>query len=603
MLTLFSPRTLPFICLLSAALTLGCGDELDELYFDEFEELDDQSGTEGGASGGTASGSGTTGGTGEATSGETTSGATTGETTSGATSGETTGGSEADLGFRPSIDGFSFENYGNSDGFTEVTNLMPAELQRMFGNEVCSSIDNDGTCRIVPQMREWAEMANDAMNGGHCEGMAVASLLFYSGDLSPADFGAETTPELTLDSNTALQREIAYWWVTQALNEVSAAISNFDANGSLEYFAQFLSEHPNGEDTLALGIYYMDPNSGGLSGGHAITPYAIVDMGGGISHLMVYDNNWPNDERYIVIDTFANTWSYEATTNPTEPSDTYTGSPDNGNLLEFVPTSSRLGLKECPYCRSRGAAKPGETARELMLETADNFTLEDENGDTIGLVDGKWVNTIPGATIVWPRSGNLWADQAPPQILLNSDVYLKATLEGSNAVAGDVSEVAVFGVGYGIGVSQIEVPEFGMAELEFPAGGREVSYVTSSDESPVVFIAAETEGPDYLFAIQAGGQPGIGIAAELVPEEQEIWFAVGGASAGMEVELYILRVDDEGEIEFTGTGIMDDEAAVLRLHYGDWVGDGGALTIDIDEDLDGNVDETITLDDTDGDTL
>ena len=142
-----------------------------------------------------------------------------------------------------------------------------------------------------------------------------------------------------------------------------------------------------------------------------------------------------------------------------------------------------------------------------------------------------------------------------------------------------------------------------MAELEFPAGGREVSYVTSSDESPVVFIAAETEGPDYLFAIQAGGQPGIGIAAELVPEEQEIWFAVGGASAGMEVELYILRVDDEGEIEFTGTGIMDDEAAVLRLHYGDWVGDGGALTIDIDEDLDGNVDETITLDDTDGDTL
>ena len=51
----------------------------------------------------------------------------------------------------------------------------------------------------------------------------------------------------------------------------------------------------------------------GFKGGHAITPYAIEEVGRGRYDVLVYDNNWPGDaNRRLHIDTRANTWSYYA---------------------------------------------------------------------------------------------------------------------------------------------------------------------------------------------------------------------------------------------------------------------------------------------------
>ena len=41
-----------------------------------------------------------------------------------------------DSGFRPNIDGFSFQNYGDDPVTVDLTS---AELQRMFGDKVCAS--------------------------------------------------------------------------------------------------------------------------------------------------------------------------------------------------------------------------------------------------------------------------------------------------------------------------------------------------------------------------------------------------------------------------------------------------------------------------------
>ena len=49
--------------------------------------------------------------------------------------------------------------------------------------------------------------------------------------------------------------------------------------------------------------------------GHAVTPYAIEDRGGGVHLVRVYDNNFPDEtSRYLVINTTSDTWSYEAAT-------------------------------------------------------------------------------------------------------------------------------------------------------------------------------------------------------------------------------------------------------------------------------------------------
>src|SRR5437762_12557370 len=95
----------------------------------------------------------------------------------------------ADLGFRPSSDGFSFENYGDD---IAVTNLTADDLRRLFGDEVCDRVNN-GKCSLSPAAKEWMSDVNKGMAGGHCEGLAALSLLMYLGKVQPSTFGASST--------------------------------------------------------------------------------------------------------------------------------------------------------------------------------------------------------------------------------------------------------------------------------------------------------------------------------------------------------------------------------------------------------------------------
>ena len=67
---------------------------------------------------------------------------------------------------------------------------------------------------------------NQAMSGGHCEGMAVLASLFYFDYSSPSEFGADVTAELEFEGNELLQREIAYWFVTQATRPGNSLVVN-----------------------------------------------------------------------------------------------------------------------------------------------------------------------------------------------------------------------------------------------------------------------------------------------------------------------------------------------------------------------------------------
>src|SRR4051812_45196816 len=132
---------------------------------------------------------------------------------------ETSGSYVADLGFRPDANGFGFPNYGGQG----ETNLTPNDLRRMFGHSACTSIEG-GECTLTPPGNQWLEQINSAMNGGHCEGMAVLSNLFYTGKIKPADFGADAVPALQIAGNEPLQREIAYWWATQSTQPARSGI-------------------------------------------------------------------------------------------------------------------------------------------------------------------------------------------------------------------------------------------------------------------------------------------------------------------------------------------------------------------------------------------
>jgi hypothetical protein len=218
----------------------------------------------------------------------------------------------ADSGFRPENNGFYFENYGKKLG---VVDLTPEEIQIMFGDQVCVG---DDACTLIPGARRWMEEANEAMNGGHCEGMAVLSLLLYYDLTDPENFGGMSANDLDI-SDQNLQREIAYWWATQVTSPADS-YRVYGPNEALKALAETFKEGKNASETWTMGVFKDDG-----SGGHAITPFAVVDQGNGIYGILVYDNNYPNQTRMVEIDSNNDTFTYEASPNPQIESDLYTG--------------------------------------------------------------------------------------------------------------------------------------------------------------------------------------------------------------------------------------------------------------------------------------
>ncbi len=258
----------------------------------------------------------------------------------------------ADSGFRVGTDGFGFENYGQEvclDNFYgncfKVQNLTAAEMVRMYGEQVCKSVDANGNCTLTKAAQSWMNEINSVVSNGHCEGMAVLSSLFYNGTEKASDFGNSSVNKLTLKNNTALQREIAYWFTTQWFME-DYIIEDTPTNQ-----VKYLTKHfNNGNGPIPLGIYQRN-----MSGGHAITAYAIVQHSNNIYYIMVYDNNYPNEERYITVDTNKDTWSYQTSTNTWTNTADYSGK-GKTNPIQICPLEPRLGTFKCDFCNGSSSS-------------------------------------------------------------------------------------------------------------------------------------------------------------------------------------------------------------------------------------------------------
>jgi hypothetical protein len=96
----------------------------------------------------------------------------------------------------------------------------------------------------------------------------------------------------------------------------------------------------SGKENYTLGFYKFDRATGKKSDGHAITPLAVEDAGA-TYRIHVYDNNYPGETRYVVVEKAGRqTWKYVTSTNPSEPVAEYAGDIDT-KTLELTPNSAR----------------------------------------------------------------------------------------------------------------------------------------------------------------------------------------------------------------------------------------------------------------------
>ena len=278
----------------------------------------------------------------------------------------------------------SFPNFA---GEYESSAMDAALLQRMFGDDVCSGTGQT-PCALKPAARAFMERANDSMSGGRCEGFAVMSQLFAEDRLKPLDFGALTARELTLPENESLQREIAYWFTTQLVPEVSSKeTKQYLAKDIMPALAEALQS--DAKERWRIGIVRKKGKT--ISGGHALTPigYYADPSEEKVYWLRVYDNNRPDAEHLLKIDVGNNRWEFEASENPDQVSRLYYGDETNENPLYLAPVLSRLGTLPCFFCNG-----DGET--QVTTSGGAQVALDTPFGK-LGVVDGKLFGlTVPG---------------------------------------------------------------------------------------------------------------------------------------------------------------------------------------------------------------
>ncbi|WP_207837557.1 hypothetical protein [Williamsia soli] len=268
----------------------------------------------------------------------------------------------ADSGFEVTRDGFSFENWGPPDG-SHRRSMTPATMQSLYGDRICARVV-DGACVLTATGEVLERDSNESSDGGHCFGMAAVAGLFSTGGLDKSGYVPAGQNLYDVGPSDQLDGLISRYFNAQGALPTADAATRSSVADTL---AKIESAWAAGDNYL---LAIMSD-----TGGHAITPIALRDLGDGRTGIVVYDNNYPGVEKMVVTDPRANTWYYTTALNPAEPSALYLGSPSNPMIL--FPLSQMTQVHECPVCHDVGDDSVLILVKDTATKPADDAAAWD----------------------------------------------------------------------------------------------------------------------------------------------------------------------------------------------------------------------------------
>lgn len=494
-----------------------------------------------------------------------------------------------DWGFRPMPNGFAFENYTNMN---MPVNLTEIEMRRIFGPTVCEGGAAMGACTLTPQARQWMERQNAGMNGGHCEGMAVLAARIFTGASDPMMLGGGANAgALALMGNDALTREIATWFVTQS----TLPMLERRNLTPVQVVAELERDLARGRDFggTVVGIYLR---AGG--GGHAITPYLVRRPDANTAEIVTYDNNFPNVERVVTVNTMANTWRYMTSTNPMEPGAVYDGDATTFNLTLADVAPRAMFPHPCTFCGTAPMDGGGMRAVQISMRGEGDLSIRDGMGNTTGSGASGVVNSIPGAGVTLQRSGTLYRDSPEPLYTVPRATPLTITLDGSRLTGMSPSDLLVTGPGYALGVEEINLDPMQRDTITIQPGAPDITYRASGTETPTLVLAFELAGADYNIELRStamtAGQV-LRLSVDFATQRARISF--DGSTSAPGFTLYMDRVSESGIVNFSHAGVSATSSSVLTVDFGGWGGNGMPVSVAVDTNGDGTVDRTDMLSD------
>ncbi len=322
-----------------------------------------------------------------------------------------------------------------------------------------------------------------------------------------------------------------------------------------------------------------------------IATAVVVDAPGKRMHIEVYDNNHPGQPRSIAIDWEKNTWEYQASSNPSEEASVYRGTEANQNALYFAPLKNRIGVQRCTFC---GASEEEgvDALNQIFSFGSVEVAAVDTEGRATGVVDGQFVNTLPGASLSPNFSNDPWQDPMPPIIFVPSQATKKGqtlSFRVTGTGGNEPMHMTMFTAGKSIGLSGAPPAEGTSDRVTVSNGGSSVAVTRESDagELTVTAITETTSGDqvevNVTFARDGGTASGASVGLDPATGNA----TVGASGEGtIPVDIAIVRSSAEQEVLIEGS-LNAPAGGSLQLNIAGYQNDAGVLEAAVDQDGDG----------------
>ena len=467
----------------------------------------------------------------------------------------------------------------------------------------CQTGNTAATCILTTAAEQWRMNTLNGANGGHCEGMAVASIrLFegrpFNGKTTPQDFGAPpggTTVDLTLTPE--MENYIMYYFASQYAGEVANAHYFNRKKPSEIVFA--IRDGLNSGTAVGYTIGIYKPQT--FAEGHAIIAVGVEQLQAEPHkyRILVYDNNYPKQRKYIEVDTQAETWRYSTAASPGNDPSAYTGTVDSKNL-EYAPITIRE-LQAGTYYNCR-FCNPTSGPRVPLAETSITITymgegemliVDQDNGYQIGydFFDTQTYTDTFATNGITVTVENVKVDPSastPPRYTVPyTDGLYEVYIGGREAMSVTNGYLMVEGDGFIMGFDYIDLPDDGSTyRFQISPEGEVIGIDVDADAEEDVVLPAmylsydpiETDEPSVLFQMDglvlAGGELAV---IRLDREEKRFYFETTDPYENFfDLQLDMVNSDGtsyEGETAVYTPANLD----LFYVSYGEW--DGGKIPV------------------------
>ncbi len=412
------------------------------------------------------------------------------------------------VAFDPEIHGYGFQNYGKHAGAAD--DLGPADVFDLFGPKTCKNKNaTRNNCQLSAAGTQWIKSQLDGMNGGHCEGMAVTAQRFFEtlpfkAMTSPNEFqpGKNTVYSLAFPGQT-VENYVASYFVRQTFDEVSSEASQSRDTMTPAQIVDKLIEEFNKTPSIGYAVGFFKP---GYKEGHAVTPYAIERIGNTDEYrIVVYDNNFPGQKRYITVNKTTNKWSYMAAADPTQKASLYEGDASTKTLginrisLRDMPTGQYFTCDFCGNDQISAASTTTETL-EISFSGEGKILVVDDEGRRTGydFATEKEVNEINNV-VSTPVKHGLGLDLPPVYTVpyLTSDGLYQVYVGGSTAESLTDGDLTITGDDFVMGVDYIVLGANEIYRFDISPDGDEIFFEASQDTiAPALYMAFDPASQD-----------------------------------------------------------------------------------------------------------